>query len=294
MDILIGFAVAAMKAAVSAATENGVIQALANQGIQIGSDKYSQYLKEAQKQISEILTDKSLEKWDIPQDQTAYIREELKELFDTISDEDNLLKDCQYDEKSLTNALYKKYEEQKKNAIEYGNQIRKILSVMAEKAISLEKERAGFIPDILIDIRKGQDVQAQLIRTIFSIVSESTKTTVEDKRNVMPSEFRKRLPDRTEEYQNKWNENMFLNDFDEDDEDAGTNIHLCQLYQTSYYSLNGQEKKLSNLDNRLYKHAQGQKTQKRMLLILGHPGMGKSTLITWLINQYQKKPDPHK
>ena len=142
MDILIGFAAAAMKAAVSAATGNGIIQAIANHGIQTGADKCSQYLREAQKQLSEILTDKSLEKWDIPQDQTAYIREELKELFDTISGQDNLLKDCQYDAESLTNALYKRYKEQKKGSIAYGDQIRKILSVMAEKAISLEKERA--------------------------------------------------------------------------------------------------------------------------------------------------------
>ncbi len=293
MDILIGFAAAAMKAAVSAATGNGIIQAIANHGIQTGADKCSQYLREAQKQLSEILTDKSLGKWNIPQDQTAYIREELKELFDTISGQDNLLKDCQYDAESLTNVLYKRYKEQKKDAIAYGAQIRKILSVMAEKSISLEKERAGFMPDILINIQKGQDDQTQLIRELFSIVNESTKTTLEDKRNAMPSERKKRLPDRTEEYQNKWNENMFLNDFDEDDEDAGTNILLRDLYQTPYYRLNGQEKDLSNLENRLYKHTAGQDTKNRMLLILGQPGMGKSTLITWFINQLYEKDDPN-
>ena len=41
MDILIGFAAAAMKAAVSAATGNGIIQAFANHSIQTGADKCS-------------------------------------------------------------------------------------------------------------------------------------------------------------------------------------------------------------------------------------------------------------
>lgn len=104
------------------------------------------------------------------------------------------------------------------------------------------------------------------------------------------SECKMRLPDCTEEYYGKWTENMFLNNFDEDDEDAGVNIALWQLHQPLFYRLKGQKKDLSNLEERLNKCTGGQDPQKRMLLILGQPGMGKSTMITWFLNRYSEKP----
>ena len=104
------------------------------------------------------------------------------------------------------------------------------------------------------------------------------------------SECKMRLPDCTEEYYGKWTENMFLNNFDEDVEDAGVNIALWQLHQPLFYRLKGQKKDLSNLEERLNKCTGGQDPQKRMLLILGQPGMGKSTMITWFLNRYSEKP----
>lgn len=85
MDIFIGFAIAALKACVSGAVVNDIGQALANQGIDIGSDKLKQYLEEAQKELSKILTDESLMKMNISKDQTAYVKEEIKELLRTMS-----------------------------------------------------------------------------------------------------------------------------------------------------------------------------------------------------------------
>lgn len=47
MDIWSGFAVAALKAGVSGVVGNEIIQALADQGINIGSEKLGQYLKKS-------------------------------------------------------------------------------------------------------------------------------------------------------------------------------------------------------------------------------------------------------
>ena len=71
-------------------------------------------------------------------------------------------------------------------------------------------------------------------------------------------------------YRNKWVEPLFLD----------KNISLSQVYQLPYYNnrrkdLHEQLQKLLYLDN---------KANNYMLVILGHPGSGKSTLITYLLN----------
>ncbi len=289
MDILIGFAVAALKAGVSGVVGNEIVQALADQGIDIGSDKLSQYLEKSQKELSQVLSDKSLMKMNVPEDYIDYIKEEIKGLLRRISIDEDLFRNCHYDAKSLAEALYKKYKGQKRDFVECEREIQKVLYVMSEKAILLEKGRDGFTADILTDILNNQEEQMELIRKIWSILDESMKNRTTYLENEQKQDQNKRLPDRTEEYRRKWTENMFLNDFDEDDEDAGVNIPLHKLYQLPFYRPMGQKEERYNLEERLDICTDGQDLKKRMLLILGQPGMGKSTLITWFLTQYEKK-----
>ena len=290
MDILIGFAVAALKAGVSGVVGNEIVQALADQGIDIGSYKFSQYLEKAQKELSQVLSDKSLTKMNVPEGHIDYIKEEIKGLFRSISLDEDLFRNCHYDAKSLAEAIYIKYKRQKKDFVECESEIQKVLYVMSEKAISLEKEREGFNEDSLVYLMKNEDKKMKILHTL----DEFMKTGITDSENGREPQRKKRLPDRTEEYSRKWNENMFLNDFDEDDENAGVNIPLYKLYQLPFYRLKNQKTDLSNLEERLDKCVQGQDIKNRMLLILGQPGMGKSTMITWFVHRYQEKQDVDK
>lgn len=180
MDVLIGLAVAALKAGVSEVVGIEFVQAVANQGIDIGSDKLGQYLEKSQKELSQILTVKSLRKMNVPEGYIAYIKEEIKEMLQSISLEDDLFRNCRYDAKSLARVLYEKYKGQKIDFVEYEDEIQKILYVMSEKAISLEKERNGFAEDSLIYLMRSVDDQVELFRKIFSILNEVTKTKMEN------------------------------------------------------------------------------------------------------------------
>lgn len=294
MDIWIGFAVAALKAGVLGVVGDGIEQALVDQGIDLGSDQLKRYLERVKRGLGQVLTDKSLKEMDVLDDQTAYIREEIKELLRSVSLDEDLFRNCHYDAKSLAEALYKKYAEQKKDFVEYKSEIQKVLYVMSEKAISLEKERDGFTADSLVHIIETEDEQMELLRKIFYILDEFMKTRVTNTENGKEPKRKKRLPDRTEEYRRKWDENMFLNDFDEEDDNAGVNILLKELYQVPFYRLRDNKKDISELEQRLERCTNTTERKRRMLLILGQPGMGKSTLITWFAAQYQKKQDQEK
>lgn len=97
---------------------------------------------------------------------------------------------------------------------------------------------------------------------------------------------------RVDEYAKKWNENVFLNDFNEEDENAGVNIKLKDIYidECLPHYIWGSNTKLSDkLRDCLIKYMNNDK--KKMLLILGQPGIGKSTLITWIMANLVKKKE---
>ncbi len=103
----------------------------------------------------------------------------------------------------------------------------------------------------------------------------------------------KRIKSRTQEYADKWNANMFLNDFDEWDENAGVNIKLSDVYLEQHlpHFVYGENTKESiDLKKFLTQYIE-KSNENKMLLILGQPGIGKSTLITWITANFNKRLD---
>lgn len=99
---------------------------------------------------------------------------------------------------------------------------------------------------------------------------------------------------RAGEYADKWNKNVFLNDFNKEDENVGVNIKLREIYKEEclpHYIWKTNSKPSNRtlrdyLKDNIFNNQNGE-----MLLILGQPGIGKSTLITWIIANLVKKED---
>lgn len=92
------------------------------------------------------------------------------------------------------------------------------------------------------------------------------------------------IQSRTQEYAKKWDSNMFLNDFSEWDENRGVNVKLKDVYineHLPHFIWENNEKESDNLDILLSEYIDG-RNENKMLLILGLPGIGKSTLIIWI------------
>lgn len=115
-------------------------------------------------------------------------------------------------------------------------------------------------------------------------------TEIVSSRNDNENDLQKREPvkSRTQEYLDKWDANMFLNDFSEWDENAGANVKLKDVYieaHLPHFKYGHNEKEYDNLDILLSKYII-KTNENKMLLILGQPGIGKSTLITWIVTKF--------
>ncbi len=100
---------------------------------------------------------------------------------------------------------------------------------------------------------------------------------------------------RAEEYAQKWDKNMFLNNFNKRDEHRGVNIKLRELYLDEHLPHYRWEKNNtidSDIDKLLREYIVDFE-DKKMLLILGQAGIGKSTLITWIMANIPEKKDDY-
>lgn len=102
-----------------------------------------------------------------------------------------------------------------------------------------------------------------------------------------------RVENRADEYAEKWDKNVFLNDFKKRDKNAGVNVKLKDIYLEEllpHYTWKMDGEPLSDLKELLREYTIDN-DGKNMLLILGQPGIGKSTLITWIMANFEEKKD---
>ena len=85
------------------------------------------------------------------------------------------------------------------------------------------------------------------------------------------------LEDKANEYRDNWTDELFL-----EDEDSGvTGVNLDTLYQDPHYYVNNPKTPKSDLKEKLESYLAAPATAgTNMLVVLGHPGGGKSTLIS--------------
>ena len=99
------------------------------------------------------------------------------------------------------------------------------------------------------------------------------------------------IKNRAEEYDDKWYKNVFLNNFNKREKNAGINIKLKEIYleeHLPHYVWKTEKEPLCDLKDLLSEYIVDN-DGKKMLLILGQAGIGKSTLITWIMANLVKE-----
>lgn len=165
-----------------------------------------------------------------------------------------------------------------------------------EIIIYQQEQTKGYVHE---GFRKSYLNDEEINQKLDYLINELGCKKVYEERNGSENPIKNRI----EEYSHKWNENMFLNNFNKRDKYVGVNLKLKDMYLEEHLppyiwkehlSSNKEEmneRTLYDLKELLTEYTIDN-NGKNMLLILGQPGIGKSTLITWMTaNFIVKKND---
>ncbi len=135
--------------------------------------------------------------------------------------------------------------------------------------------------------RKVDEIQYRVKETneILNKIETNNYNSVINQSQIVKKESR------TQEYRNRWNANMFLNNFDKRDKNAGVNVKLKDVYldeHLPHYTWGDNENIFVDLKELLNEYVDDY-DENKMLLILGQPGIGKSTLITWITANFNDR-----
>ena len=267
-----------------------------------GINEIADFIDKEKSTINRILSEENMKFMGISEDKTNYVVAEIKDLFFKISITDEVLRQCKYNNMILKDFLWNEYRENKNDYIECESEIKRCLFAVEEALIKIVRESENFEKDVLVHIsnsvdaiRSEEQISSQIMVKRFDRLEESNQEILN--RISVDSDLQsknieqKKVKSRTQEYFDKWNANMFLNDFDEWDEDAGANVKLRDVYIDEHlpHFIWGNNKSESKNLNVLITQYIRKRNNNKMLLILGQPGIGKSTLITWIIAHFTDK-----
>ena len=281
----------AVKCGLDQKVENEVIKNLSGNALDASAEKIKELYRKWKNQIENALSDSVMEEQNIPKDVRAYIKAEILDLLVAI-DLEEVAKEVEYDVNALKTFLLREYLLGKKH-VEFLSDIEKMIGVVSTKIISIVESDAQFdIKMLEILYRESRSIQNGIksIDKKMKQIEDNTEKILEGIEKNKGTEVLQKtfVQNRYREYKDNWKKNMFLNDFDPEDENAGENIILKDMYILPDYILNANREPLSTLKERMLNAAsQVEDARNQMLVILGQPGIGKSSLIAWFINNLE-------
>lgn len=309
MSIVANVIAAVIKSVAGDNLGNGLIKELASISIDGVSEKsineITKFINKERSKIDSILSKDNMRSMEISEENIGYVVAEIKDLLSKINITDEVLRQCKYDNMNLSAFLWNEYKECKNDYIECEREIKRCLFTVAEALIKLVYESENFEKDVLIyisnlvdDTNAGLQNISEYMEYNFDkldadnrIVLEMQQKIIEEIQNAgTKDQYKKhKVKSRTQEYADKWNANMFLNDFDKRDENAGVNVKLSEVYldeHLPHYIWGENKNERSDLKDLLEEYI-NEHNENKMLLILGQPGIGKSTLITWITANFE-------
>ena len=272
-----------------------------------GIDRISDFINGEKAKIENIISKENMKSIGISEESIDYVVAEIKDLLLKIAITDEVLRQCKYDSMNLSIFLWTEYCKRKNVHIECESDIKKGLLAVSKALVKLMRESEEFEKEVLIHISNSVDDAnvglkkiSEYMKENFGKLDAGNQTILEILRMVFEQsqgdsaknkEKKQPTKSRTQEYADKWNQNMFLNDFDKRDQKAGINIKLSEVYleeHLPHYIWRDNEEPLTDLKELLSEYII-EKRNNTMLLIFGQPGVGKSTLITWITVNFADK-----
>ena len=274
-----------------------------------GVNDIRNFINEGKAKIENILSEEKMKLMKVPDENIAYVSAEIRNLLSRIDITDEVLRKCRYSEGELQDFMWNVYVSWKGSyIIECEGNIKTCLFAVASALLKLARESDEFRDQMLIQISNSVDDIKAALQKINRNTDNFEKLNA-DSRNILEilqkmliqnqengaekGDKKQKVKRRTEEFADKWNANMFLNDFDKRDKKAGTNVKLGEVYLEEHlphyiWGENDNEEPLTDLKELLSEYIV-ESGNSKMLVVFGQPGIGKSTLITWITANFHDR-----
>jgi len=274
-----------------------------------GVNDIRNFINEGKAKIENILSEEKMKLMKVPDENIAYVSAEIRNLLSRIDITDEVLRKCRYSEGELQDFMWNVYVSWKGSyIIECEGNIKTCLFAVASALLKLARESDEFRDQMLIQISNSVDDIKAALQKINRNTDNYEKLNA-DSRNILEilqkmlirnqengaekGDKKHKVKRRTEEFADKWNANMFLNDYDKRDKKAGTNVKLGEVYLEEHLphyigGENDNEEPLTDLKELLSEYIV-ESGNSKMLVVFGQPGIGKSTLITWITANFHDR-----
>ena len=272
-----------LKFGVSNITENELGKELAAVFTENGIDKIENSIIQGRSQIECVLSRENLKSMNISEEYIDFIIAEIKELLSKIEITGEIFRQCKYDSSNLEDFLWKEYSENKNSYIEYENEIKRALFAITEVLIKLMRESDGFENEALIHISNTVDDIKVDMREGFNSLKETQKCNTKNKEDNVDVQDKKFQKNKKKDYFKTWNSRLFLHIDNEENP-----ITLADAFIIPDYKIYNSIKKIGftlddTLDVVINKFIKYNNTST--MLIAGVPGIGKSSIVSWIANE---------
>ena len=244
-----------------------------------------------------------MEKIYVAEENIDFVVAELKDLLSKIKITDTVFRECRYNPENLKDFLWSEYS-RSKNIIENESDIKTGLYAVAETLIELMRESEEFKNNLLIQISNSIDdanVELQKISdymhknsgsidkeiqmilvTVQMILEQIQKNDSREGYVIHEEKFKN---NKKQDYINNWNSRLFLH-LDNDENP----IMLADAFIIPDFVMHNSIKRIGFSDEDTMEQILEkfiQYTRTSTMLITGVPGMGKTTITSWLANKYE-------
>ena len=265
--------------------------------------------------LARLFSREQMRNLNISEERIDYVVSEIKDILANNEITDDVIEACRYDVESVQIYLWNIYYKGKDGDLEvekYEGDIKKVLHCVAVSLIDLAKESGDFEKKILININsRCDDVEAALKKISMSLEMNKSKLDetnqliidlllmiyekVEKKEcyvgkitALCSNEFKN---DKKLDYIKKWNSRMFLHLYNEDNPITMADAFIMPECRWVNQELDIGIGRDDTFDVAVQSFLNYDKTAS--ILVLGVPGVGKTTITAWLANKYQDNKKVH-
>lgn len=262
-----------LKCFIPAGPLQGILRDALDEGVEHVADNINGKIS-----IQELLEDKVLESLEIPKQQYELVRCSILDIFENNIIDENIFEEQEYEPGQIVEYLWNGFCKKEEYGSNEEHYIKKVLyKIILEMLIFLTKNN-NFLVTLLPKIQRlssGIENQKRETSELWKKLDELEKIINGIKEISLP-----KLIGKETSYKKSWSSTLFLNKED-------PKVYLEDVYQVPryYYKMNKEDAQ-NDLQRRIDELIK-KKNNAEMLLVLGKPGSGKSTLITYIINYYE-------